>query len=242
MRRPVLLCCCCRCCHMPPSSAPPLPAHRTGLVPECASTTTCSSSSSPVWHGAGSWPVPLRAVAFSGSDTVAGVARAWTMICDVRHISRDFGSGAGRIPGIFGNGAGRLRTSASGGRGHNRLRLFLDGGEVVRAAEGFGVELVHVLGAGRAGGEPSGLGDHLEAADRRAVAGGRGQRRDDLLTRELGGGYLFGRQPRQRGLLLSGGRGVNASVGGCSVPVGEATVKLRRRLPGNRDDLRGEQR
>src|SRR5215471_11518494 len=140
------------------------------------------------------------------------------------------------------SGSVARKKSAADGRGDDRLRLFLDGGEVVRAAEGFRVELVHVLGAGRAGGEPSRLGDHLEAANRRSVAGGRGQRRDDLLARELGGRYLFGGQPGQRGLLRPGGGGVNAGVGGCSVPFGEAAVQLRRRLPGDRRDLRGEQR
>ena len=44
-------------------------------------------------------------------------------------------------------------------------------GPGARPLERLGVDLVDVLGAGRAGGEPAVLGDHLEAADRRAVAG-----------------------------------------------------------------------
>ena len=49
------------------------------------------------------------------------------------------------------------------------------------ALEGLGIDLVDVLGAGGAGGEPRALGRHLEAADRGAVARGRGQLARDRL-------------------------------------------------------------
>src|SRR5271157_1897989 len=102
---------------------------------------------------------------------------------------------------------------AADGRGDDLACLFLDGGQVLGATEGFGVQLVDVFGAGRAGGEPAGRGDHLEPADRRAVAGGGGQRRDDLLAREFFRRHLRGGELSQRGLLLPAGRGVDAGVG-----------------------------
>src|ERR1700682_4983176 len=66
---------------------------------------------------------------------------------------------------------------------------------MVDAAETFGVDLVDILGAGWARGEPPVGGDHLDAADRRVIArrmiedlvdGFAGQLADpDLLRREL---------------------------------------------------------
>src|SRR5208283_1804518 len=95
-------------------------------------------------------------------------------------------------------------------RGDDLARLFLDGGQVLGSAEGFGVQLVDVFGAGRTGGEPAGRRDHLESADRRVVARRGGQRRDDLLARELFGRHVRRGQTSQRRLLLPGGRGVDA--------------------------------
>src|SRR5690606_27490957 len=54
------------------------------------------------------------------------------------------------------------------------LRVRLDLGEVLRPAEGLGVDLVLVLRPGGARGEPRGLGDDLQPADGGAVAGGLG--------------------------------------------------------------------
>src|ERR1700744_4423065 len=97
-------------------------------------------------------------------------------------------------------GPAKIRVSASpagrrlvpDGRGDDGPRFFLNGGEVLRAAEGLGVELVDVLGAGRAGGEPAGPGDHLQPADRRVVARRGGQRGQDLLAGQLAGRHLLG--------------------------------------------------
>ena len=63
------------------------------------------------------------------------------------------------------------------GCGDDLAGLVLHPGEVLGAAEGLGVDLVDVLGARRAGGEPRRLGGDLEPADRRAVAGRLGELR-----------------------------------------------------------------
>ncbi len=54
-------------------------------------------------------------------------------------------------------------------------------------AKALGVDLVDVLGAGRPRREPAALGHHLQPADRRAVAGGPGEDRQDLSPGQLGG-------------------------------------------------------
>src|SRR5437868_1002663 len=55
---------------------------------------------------------------------------------------------------------------------HQRLRVFLDAAQMLFADEAFGVDLVDVLGAGGAGGEPAVLRHDLDAADGFVVAGG----------------------------------------------------------------------
>src|SRR3569832_913265 len=50
------------------------------------------------------------------------------------------------------------------------LGLDLDAMQMIRAKEAFRIDLVVLLGAGRTRREPPVLGNHLEAADRRAVA------------------------------------------------------------------------
>src|SRR5260370_2722589 len=92
------------------------------------------------------------------------------------------------------------RKLADGG-GDDLARLFLNGGQVLGAAEGLGVQLVDVFGAGRAGGEPAGRGDGLGAADRGVVAGGAGEPGGELLAGQVTGGHLGGGQARQRRLL-----------------------------------------
>src|SRR5207237_750072 len=123
-----------------------------------------------------------------------------------------------------------LGWSGAADRGGDDLPgLVLDGREVLGAAEGFGVELVDVLGAGRAGGEPAGAGDHLEPAEWRAVPRRGRQRRGDRLARELGRGDLPGGEPGQRLLLLPAGRGVDARVGRVAVPGRQILIELGRR-------------
>ena len=87
--------------------------------------------------------------------------------------------------------------SAAEGGVDDLLGLGLHLGEVLGALERLGVDLVDVLGAGRAGGEPRALGGHLEAADRRAVAGRLGQLgRDRLSCKGVRGDVARGRAPR----------------------------------------------
>src|SRR5690606_12419854 len=80
--------------------------------------------------------------------------------------------------------ARRPRASSSGERlRDDRLRLRDDGVQVVLAAEALRVDLVDVLGAGRARREPAVLGDDLETADR-AARGRLRQAREDGLAGE----------------------------------------------------------
>ena len=65
-------------------------------------------------------------------------------------------------------------------------------------AETFGVDLVDVLRAGRPCGKPAVFGDHLDAADRGAVAGSVGQRRAYRLAGEFCQAELIRRQRLQQ--------------------------------------------
>ena len=89
----------------------------------------------------------------------------------------------------------------SQGVADDRLRLLQDAAQVVRPAEALGVDLVDVLGARRPRGEPAALGHHLHAADRRAVAGRRGEDGLDRLAGQVAGRGCRGRQRRQQRLL-----------------------------------------
>src|SRR5450631_2121601 len=83
-------------------------------------------------------------------------------------------------------------ASGTGDRGGDDLAgLVLDGRQVLGTAEGLGVQLVDVLGAGGAGSEPARRGDDLEPADRGTVARRGGQRRGDLLPGQLVRGDLI---------------------------------------------------
>ncbi len=57
----------------------------------------------------------------------------------------------------------------------DRLRFLLDALQVVAAAKTFGIQLVDLLRARRARGEPALRGDNLQSADGRAVAGRTGE-------------------------------------------------------------------
>ncbi len=109
------------------------------------------------------------------------------------------------------------------------------------SAETLRVDLVHVLGAGRARREPGVLGDDLDPADRRSVPGSMGQRGDHRLAREHGRVQVSRGQGCQDLLLRGGGRRIHPAVCGCAVPVGECRVVLTGVLPGHSRDLGGEQ-
>src|SRR3546814_15454128 len=91
-------------------------------------------------------------------------------------------------------------------RVHDPLRLGEDRLQVVAALEAFAVDLVDVLGARRTRGEPAAVGNHLDAADRRVVAGRLVPHFADRGAREI-----VGRQLPRRGfgkslfLLRAGG-------------------------------------
>ena len=67
------------------------------------------------------------------------------------------------------------------------LRVLDDAAQVVLALKALGIDLVDILGAGRAGGEPAVRGHHLQPADGRAVARRRGEHARDRLAGQLGG-------------------------------------------------------
>src|SRR6478735_10594906 len=121
-------------------------------------------------------------------------------------------------------------------------RLLLHPGQVLGAAERLGVDLVDVLGARGPGGDPRGPGRHLQAADLRPVAGRLGEPGGDLLARQLRGGHRVRGQCGEGGLLLPGGRRVDAGVRRLAVAGDEVGVPRRRRRSGHRQDLRGQQR
>src|SRR5690606_24463570 len=109
-------------------------------------------------------------------------------------------------------------------RVYDALRLGEDRLQVVAAFEAFAVDLVDVLGARRPRGEPAGFGDHLDAADRRVVAGRPVQYARDRGTREPVGLQLFRREPAE-GLLLPGaGRRLDAVEEDLAEGIAEAAV------------------
>ena len=86
-------------------------------------------------------------------------------------------------------------------------------GQVLRAAEALGVDLVDVLGARRAGGEPAVLGGDLQPADRRAVARRLGQLGGDRARRPARSRVTWsGDSAFSDRLLLRGRRGIDARV------------------------------
>src|SRR5258708_10782047 len=89
------------------------------------------------------------------------------------------------------------------------LSFGLDAGEVLRAAERFGVQLVDVLRPRRPGGEPAGLGDDLQAAERLAVTRRGGQPAQHRLAAALGDADPVGSEPAPGPPLLTPGPGLD---------------------------------
>ncbi len=135
-----------------------------------------------------------------------------------------------------------MSASAVQGVGDELLGGLLDLGQVLGSLEGLGVDLVHVLRARRARGEPRAVRRHLQATDGRVVTGSAHQLRDDRIPRQLGRRHVVGGQGGELRLLLAGGSRVDAGVGGGAEALHLLGVQLRRRLAGHREDLRGEQR
>src|SRR5690606_23952822 len=82
---------------------------------------------------------------------------------------------------------------------------------------------------------------HLEPADRLTVAGGRDQPPGDRVAGERRRRDRLGAERAEPGLLLPGGRGVDARVGGVAETLDQLRVQVARAASGDRDDLRREQ-
>src|SRR5258708_13953508 len=125
-----------------------------------------NSGSPPAWpaRSASSASVTLRNV--SSSAAIAGSWRRNGVRLAVPGCCRNRRTRSRR--GLMLCSAGRSRGLAEHGI-EDLLRLGLDAGQVLLAAERLGVELVDVLRPRRPGGEPAGLGADLQAAQRLAV-------------------------------------------------------------------------
>ena len=125
-------------------------------------------------------------------------------------------------------------TTSAGGR--------LDLGEVLGPLERLGVDLVDVLGARRAGGEPRRLGGHLEAADRRVVA--RRPWSDLAVIGSPASSVAVTAEASSLASLAFCSRLAGASTrayAGAPCSRGQLGVQLARRLAGHRLDLAGQQ-
>src|SRR3546814_5284629 len=109
------------------------------------------------------------------------------------------------------------------------LRLCEDRLQVIAAFEAFAVDLVDVLGARRARGEPAAGGDHLDAADRRVVARRFVKHPRDRGPRELSGLQLPRREFAGRLLLLGVAGALDGVVG--RGPLRTPSTKAPFRLP-----------
>src|SRR5829696_2716720 len=107
------------------------------------------------------------------------------------------------------------------------LRLLLHLYEVIRTAEGLGVDLVDILRAARTGREPRVGALHLHSAHRGAVAGGRRELRGDRVAGELGRGDGVAVQPAEGRLLRRRRHGVRALVGRVAEPRDELRIEPR---------------
>ncbi len=104
--------------------------------------------------------------------------------------------------------------------------LLLDSPQVVGPEEAFGVDLVDVLRAGRAGGEPAVRGDHLQPPDGGAVPGRDGEHLHDRLARQRIRRHLRRGQARQKLLLLPVRRRVDPFVRGRAELLRQLRVQL----------------
>src|SRR5689334_19294467 len=89
----------------------------------------------------------------------SGANREFCPLCRVRRALR-------RVPFCCISGMSPLRERG----GDYRLRFGLHSAQMLSAPVALGVDLVDVFGARRPRGKPTTLGDHLEPADRSAVA------------------------------------------------------------------------
>src|SRR3984957_6129510 len=166
-------------------------------------------------------------------------------------LARSAVSGASRLPAPPASTMPRTRLSAISHPSRaicffqhaiqDLLRFFLDAGQLSGTGERLRVELVDVFCARGAGGEPAILGDHLDAAQRLAVARGPGQPVQHPLAREFADADLVRGELGQQGLLRPGRGRVDPGVRRVAELGGQVPVPLTRRLPGHGRDLRGQQ-
>src|SRR5574340_1432615 len=121
---------------------------------------------------------------------------------------------------------------------HDGLSLGLDPAQMIHPLKTFSVDFIDILGAGGSRREPSALGNHLEAADRRAVARRLGQDGLDRFAGQFGGPDLLRRELRQLPFLLRRRRGLDTIVDRIAEFTREITVKLARIAPPAGRDLR----
>ena len=107
--------------------------------------------------------------------------------------------------------------------------------------ETFRVDLVDVLGAGGAGGEPAVLGDDFEAADGGVVSGGAGEGFEDGLAGEGVGLEILGGEAGEFFAHGGVGGGVFASVAGGTLFGGEFGVVFAGVFAGDGGDFSGEE-
>src|SRR4029079_1779034 len=86
---------------------------------------------------------------------------------------------------LRGGGVWRVAGSLREEPGDECLRLSLDLLEMPAVAKAFGVQLVHLLGAGRPHGKPAEVGEHFQPTDRSIVPWRGRQDPTDGIAREL---------------------------------------------------------
>src|SRR6266702_3208430 len=119
------------------------------------------------------------------------------------------------------------------------LGLLLNLPQMRLAFETFRVDLVDVLGSGGSCGKPSVVRHDLDAAERLAVAGSRGQRRADRLAGKFVDRQSLRRKRLQEILLRDRRRRVDPLVERHAQFLCEAIEALTGILPGSRRDLGG---
>src|SRR5690349_8587091 len=126
--------------------------------------------------------------------------------------------------------------------GDYRLRFGLHLAQMVGAAIALRINLVNVFGARRPRGEPSAFRNHLEPADRRAVAWRLREDALDLPARELLRLHLLGLEAAEE-LLLRGCRGgIDALEQRLAESARELAIRLAGIAPRARGHLRRQQR
>ena len=112
---------------------------------------------------------------------------------------------------------------------------------MILAAEALGIDLVDLLRARGPGGKPAVLGDHLDAAEGGAIAGGGGELGRDRIAGQRGEGELAGRERGQQLLLLGRGRGIDPLIEGLAQFLCQRIIGLARVPLGLGGDFRGQQ-